>query len=336
MPAPRAATALAADPPPLEGVVAGLLAALQPYLPAPAPPLPAASVSVLGVTVRSAGLGGLRGFETLGSFAVRALKGIRVEAVVRFTLWGAEPGDVDAAIDALHGRLLAARDALWTAGVLRFTSEGGAIAERIPSLDGWRRIADYRALYEYRYQDSEDAESVIARIPIHSDLEVRDSLPRETTVVTDEIIRWDNEAAPVLTVRGPATICGLVLLDSLPAPLPGVGVTLLRTFDGASGAPTPVAALADFLAALADPSAPARHIQLTFGTLGDVLAAFTAIDEITLGDWNGDGLPDRYRIRTLAFDPVVALPSVADRLEIAYQAAAFDRVGVLYLRAARV
>jgi hypothetical protein len=335
MPAPRAGSSPMAESQPFEQALSGLLAALQLYLPAPVPPLPSADVSVVGLTVRSAGLGGLRGYETLGSFAVRALKGIRLEAVVRFTLWGADPNEVDGEADQLHGRLLAARDTLWSAGVMQLRSTSGSVADSVESLNGWRRTTDYLALYEFRYADSEDAESIIARIPINGDLEVRDSLARETTVVTDEIVRWDNEFAPLLSVRGPATLAGLALLDDLPPPLPAGSVTLLRTFDGASGAPSSAASLTEFLSNLADSAAPARHLALTFATLGDLLSTFTATDEITLGDWNTDGTPDRYTVRTLAFNPLVVLPSVGDRLEIKYELTALDQVRVIYLRAGR-
>jgi hypothetical protein len=185
--------------------------------------------------------------------------------------------------------------------------------------------------------DTDGAESLIARIPIHSDPEVRDSLQRETTVVTDEMIRWDNEAAPSLVARGRFDVGGLSVLTFIPSTAPSGTVTLTRTFDGAVGSPTVYLTLATFLAAVAGPDAPERHGQVTFASLGDFLVAFSAAgDPVTLGDWDLDGVPDSYQPRALALEPAIQLPGVADRLEVTYQATAFDQVAVVYLRATRM
>jgi hypothetical protein len=45
-----------------------------------------------------------------------------------------------------------------------------------------------------------------------------------------------------------------------------------------------------------------------------------------------DGVPDSYQPWELTFEPTIQLPSAADRLEVAYQGAAFDQIGVMYLR----
>src|ERR1041385_3132547 len=60
--------------------------------PAPAPPastpLPPNSVTIVSLRERPVGLGDRRGNETRASFAAVALLGGRLEAVVRFQLWG--------------------------------------------------------------------------------------------------------------------------------------------------------------------------------------------------------------------------------------------------------
>lgn len=324
--------------PPLDQVVTAMLGRLDDYLPLPAPPLPDPSVSVVSMNERAVGLGDRRGTETRGSFAVVALKGIRLDTLVRYQLWAAGPAQAETAMTNLNSQLMADRDSLWGAGFLRLMLEVAPPTDYVAApVDAWRKQADYRILFEFRYQDTDGAESLIARVPIHSDLEVRDSLQCESTVVTDEMIRWDNEAAPVLVVRGRFDVGGLSVLAFVPGVAPSGVVTLTRTFDGAVGPPTAYPTLADFLAAIAGPDAPARHGQVTFGSLTDLLAAFSAAgDPVTLGDWDLDGVPDGYQARVLALEPAIQLPGAADRLEITYQATAFDQVAVVYLRATRM
>jgi len=160
--------------------------------------LPLPSVSVTSVTERALAVGNRRGTERRGSFAVVDLKGGRLDAMIRFQFLGDPPDVVDAAVGELHRRLLAAKNFLWKKGILRFAAEETSMLEYIPSLYPWRRIgrktADYRVLYEFHYYDTDGAESLIARIPIDID--------GESTIVTDEMTRWDNQAAPKLEVHG--------------------------------------------------------------------------------------------------------------------------------------
>ncbi len=419
--APRVAASI----PSLDQAIETMLAILDDYLPPPVASIPESSVSVTSMNERSVGLGNRRGTETRGTFPVLALKGVRLDAAVRFQLWAATPVEVETAMADLNARLLADRDTLWIAGVLRLALEASAPADFISPLNAWRRTSDYRVLYEFHYQDTDGAESLIARIPIQSDLEVRDSPERETTVVTDEMVRWDNEAAPPVVIRGPFNAGSLSVLAFLTGTAPTGTVTVKRTFDGAVGAPTSHPTLADFLAGVAGPNAPERHAQISFASLADFLAAFAeepalidaeehlgsepapmtlrrkpvvksarnriglhvdatgvthflkilydgdpspgagevkvdratgqmtfgdavatadkviasyvtaAGDPVALGDWNLDNVPDSYAAKVLAIQPAVHLASAADRLEIAYQNAMFDQVGVVYLRARR-
>jgi len=228
---PMARALMTNSAPLLDQVISDMLSALSSYLPAPAPPLPAPTVSVVSVTERTVGLGNRRGNETRGSLAVIALKGGRLDAVVRFQLWANDPGDVDTAIAQLHGRLLAARDALWTAGFLRVDAEGASLAEHVSSLNAWRKTTNYRVLYEFRYEDTDGAESLIARIPIKIDSEYG-----ESTVVTDEMIRWDNQAAPLLEISGGAhgvfRIGAVSILAFLPDGWNGSEVTVSASVGG--------------------------------------------------------------------------------------------------------
>jgi hypothetical protein len=79
---------------------------------------------VTRVAERALAIGNRRGTERRGSFAVAALKGGRLDAVVRFQFMANEPDAVDAAVEELHKRLLADRDKLWAAGFLRVGCRG--------------------------------------------------------------------------------------------------------------------------------------------------------------------------------------------------------------------
>ncbi|NJD68945.1 MAG: hypothetical protein C3F12_08690 [Candidatus Methylomirabilota bacterium] len=319
--------------PPLDQVVTAMLGRLDDYLPLPSLPLPVPSVSVASVRERAVGLGNHRGMETRGSFAVVELKGIRLDALARFQLWASGPTEADTAITDLNTRLMADRDNLQVQGFLRIALEATSLADLVPPpISAWRKHADYRVLYEYPYTDTDGgAESLIARIPVGIDNEFG-----EATTVTDEMVRWDNQDAAALVVRGRLSVGRLSALAFVSGLAPSGTVTLTRTFDGAAGAPTTHATLAAFLAAVAALNAPERHAQVTFASVSDFLAAFSAAgDPVTLGDWDLDGAPDSYQPRTLTLEPAIRLPGAADRLEITYQGAAFDQVAVVYLRATR-
>lgn len=320
--------------PTLDQALTAMMDALDDYLPAPSPPLPNPGMSVAGLSERTVGLGSRRGTETRGQFAAVALKGMRLDAQVQYQLWATGPVEAEAAMADLNARLMADREVLWTAGFLRLTLDNALAAEHVPSIGAWRKQADYKVLYEYRYQDSDGAESLIARIPIHSDPEQRNSLQRETTVVTDEMVRWDNEAAPSLVVRGRLSVGGLSMLAYVPSPAPSGAVTLMRTFDGAIGPPAAHPTLAAFLAAVSGDAPSQRHAAVAFVSLDDFITAFNAAgDPVELGDWDLNGVSDSYQARVLDFASPIRLPNVADRLEIAHQGSAFDQVAVVYLRA---
>lgn len=306
--------------------------------------LPEPSVSVTSVTERALAVGNRRGTERRGSFALVELKGGRLEAGVRFQFLADDSGVVDAAVQELHKRLLAARDELWVAGFLRFAAEETSLAEHVSTLNVWRKITDYQVLYEFHYQDTDGAESIIARIPIHSDPEERDSLQRETTLVTDEIVRWDEKrdrdhpGAPPLEVAGSVgsrlQVTGLAILAYLPAGWTGKQVTLARLDRRSTDAATVYPTLEEFLAAVTDQTNPDRNAQVKFISIAAFLAEFEpAGDPIELGDWDEDGMPDVYQPGTLAFDPPIRLEKGYDLIRLGYQDSEFDRRAVVYLRA---
>ncbi|MGR9052196.1 MAG: hypothetical protein ACU84J_06065 [Gammaproteobacteria bacterium] len=320
--------------PPLDNAIAALMAVFDDYLPLPGASLPAPTVAIAGITERSAGLGNRRGTEIRGSFPVAALKGIRLDAAVRFQLWAATPNDAETAMSDLKARLMIDRNVLWTEGVLKLTLASSAPPEPVETstLNAWRTIAEYRVLYEFRYEDSDGAESLIARIPIAVDQEIENSPERETTVVTDAVARWDNDAAAPLVLRGPLTIGGIAALTFVPGPEPTGTVVLTRTFDGAAAAPTLHADLTSFLTAVGGDN-PERHAQISFASVADMLNALGAVgDPTSLGDWDEDGTRDNFQTRTLQVNPAIRLTDAVDRFEMTYQHAAFDQVAVIYLR----
>jgi len=321
---------MATSTPTLDTVATALLNALATFLPGPIGGLPAPTVTITNFHERSAGIGRRTGTADFAGFGVIALKGIRLEGVARFQLWAAAPADIDAAISTLNSKILAARDALWSQGVLKINMRDAKPSEHIQDV-GWRRSADYRILYEFPYHDSDDAESLLARIPIAIDSNFNDA-----TLVTDHLTRWDNLAAPQLAVRGPLQLLFLSALSFIPGAQPAGSVTLTRTFDRAQGPPAVHATMPDFLNAVGGEKPAQTHASITFASVHDFLAALNPEGApLVLGDWNQDGIPDQYHALRLELQPPIRLAGVADRFQISYSAPAFDKVAVLYLRLAR-
>lgn len=313
--------------------VAQMLAALRQFL----ENLPAASVSATSISERPLALGNWRGMDRRGSFAMTALKGGRVEAGVRFQFSAATPEEVDGAVTTLQTRLLDASDDLFRVGFLRLTAEDASLAEPLSSTNTWRKTATYRILYEYHYVDQDGAESIIARIPITNHLETLNGLGSETTTVTDAMVRWDDEEAPVLevtaTIAARTQINGMAILAYLPAAWSGAPVTFARLNRRTAVPPTVYTTIDEFLSAVTHAVAPDRNAQVTFDSVAACLAAFQPAGEaIALGDWDENGFSDLYQPGVLPFPAPLWLNSSDDRLQISYQASAFDAPGVVYLR----
>jgi hypothetical protein len=295
-------------------------------------------VSITSVTEKPVGLGNFRGEERRGGITAVALKGGRLSGLARFQLWADAPDEAGILADGLHGRLLAAKDSLWNDGFLKFIGQTASLPEHTPSLDAWYKTLDYQFLYEYHYEDSDGAESLIATIPIHTDPEEPDSPLRETSVVSDALVRWDQDGALPLTLAGRLNLSQLSMLIFVPGTMPGDPVAIVRTFAGATVSPTDYPSFTDFMTAVTHPQNPERNGRFTFATFTDFLNAFaTTGDLIALGDWDESGIPDTYEGRQLAWTPPIRLATSVDRLQIIYAPGSsepkFDQTAVLYLQA---
>jgi len=289
--------------------------------------LPNPSVSLVRVEERNLGLGNFRGTERRENASVMALKGGRLDAVVRFAFEDADKAEVASAVEVLQGRMLAARDAQWRDGFLRITAQDATLEEQDAFSGLWRKAIDYRVLYEFHYREL-DAESLIARIPVEID-----GAYGESFLVSDEMTRWDNLTAPQLLVRGRLTVRGFSAYSFLPGIPPAGTVTVLRTFSGAVGPPTTYPDWPTYQAAVTDAVSPDRHAQVVLASIPAFLASFAPSgDATTLGDWDEDGLPDEYTPVSLALDLPIQLER-GESIQIAYADAALDTAAVLYLRA---
>lgn len=214
--------------PPVKQFLDEMLLFLGKYLPQPAPNLPEPSISIISLEERPLSIGNRRGVEQFGLFPIIELKGGRLNAVVRFHIWGVDLAGADKEIQDFQGRLLANADILRSDGFLDLAAEGSSDPELIGSQNAWRRTADYRVLYEFHYEDTDDAESIMARIPINID--------GELTTVSDRMVRWDNLSAPILEARGEADrtlyISSVCILAFLPGGWDGKGVIMSSSIGG--------------------------------------------------------------------------------------------------------
>lgn len=210
-----------------------ILEGFLPVIPPPGPgdpPPPRPSVSVVSVSERSVGFSNHRGTETRGAFPVAALKGVRLDALVRFQLWAADPGSVDALVSELQARLQGAGHDLRVAGFLKVGGEQTSLAEEAASLNAWRKTFDYRVLYEFHYRAEDEADSLIARIPVDINGEFNESM-----LVTDEMVRWDEHGAPDLRIvgrRAPPSVRAVSILAFIPAGWDGHKVTISISIGG--------------------------------------------------------------------------------------------------------
>ncbi|MEE8583562.1 MAG: hypothetical protein V3T83_01795 [Acidobacteriota bacterium] len=346
---PRAAPfTFAKIDPPLDNAGRELLEILAEHLPARSGSLPDHSLALAEVNEKTVGLGSLRGVDRRVVFNLAELKGLRLDALIRFQLWFEEPGQAEVGLNNLNLSLMNERDGLRATGVLRLKLESSSPPERVAPIEGWRIVANFRVLYEHHYQDSGGAESLIAQIPIGCELEEG---VLQTTTVTDEIVRWDKLDAPALQVTGASArrIGGLAVLRHPPSGPTSGEVTLAR-LDLASGqAPSLAGSLMEFVQRVTDQENPATNIRFS-DSLEQFLQAepFFAARErrqdgeaepaaeirIELGDRDKDGLADEYGLRLLPFGSPLKLPRPEDvfRLKAQFDP---DSDAVLYIRASR-
>lgn len=323
--------------PVLTDVVTEMLAVLQDRIP-PQPPIPPdPGVTLERFTEKLVGLGNQRGTEQTPVLGTRTLRGGRLDARVRFQLWGDAPEVVDEAIRTVHVNLLDDREELRGLGFLRLSAVDTTIAEHVAVLSRWRKTTSFDVLYEYQYVDTDDADSLISQIPITTDPERADSPAREQQTVVDELVRWDSEAAPELVVTGPARVHRITALVFVPGPPLGGTVTLLRATGPVPGPVTTLPTLAHFLIDTGGSQPVETNAAVTlppavlFSQLGPAGAG------LELGDWDADGAVDQYTGFDRVLDPPIELPTWADRLIVRYTpppgpATGLDQTAVVYLR----
>jgi hypothetical protein len=296
------------------------------------------TLSVLQADEQPVGVGNWQGNVERGPLSILGLRGGRVAARVRFELREANPQDVSAAVLQLQLQLRGARTNPLFRDFLVLEPDGGEPAAPLANND-WRQTAEYRVLFEYRYEDPEEAGSLIVRIPV--DLRGEH---HEDDLVTRDLTRWDREGAPPLVVRGPRTLDEITLLVHLDGPAPAGQVRVRRTFDGA---PPPGAfhvSRAAFAAAVLPPSS-SRNEELRLPNVQALVDTFApAGDDVRLARLPDVGDPPDQRVPA-SFDPRATpglrgmrMASRAERLEISYQFPAGFPGGsraVLYLRAGR-
>src|SRR5262249_8814325 len=225
-------------------------------------------------------------------------------------------------------QVLTQKDALFEEGFLDIRLKATAVSEQVPSVNAWRQTADFEVLYEFHFQDSDGAGGLIATIPV----ELREALG--TALVTGDVAVWNEPGAPRLRLDGPRAVAGLGSLAFLPGAAPAGTVTMLRTFQGASGAPQVSPTLDDFLSKVAGPAPATRHAQVDFPALGDFLSALGAegdplefVDEL--------GAPRAFGSRSRTFEQAVELSSWNHRLQVSFSGASLGAHQIVYLRAVR-
>ncbi len=274
---------------------------LVPLTPPPDPPPDpeplAASVSLVSANERSVGLGNRRGNETVGGMPLYALKGVQLEALVRFQLWGTTVEEVEAATEELQRRLRAGADEFRAGGFLQFAGDSMSVVENV-SPDGgglWRRTLQYRVLYEFRYRDNDGALSLIARLRVRFPPE----MDGERMNLTDDMTRWDGRRARRLNVRAGhrrrLRLRELLIIAHLPAGWDGDEVNVETSVAGVT-------------------------TQQTFGSVRALLNAPGVVvddDAITLG-----GVP--YLVAHMAFPDPFILGQPGDFFRVRYDAEALE------------
>ena len=160
-------------PPPLgldmQVVLERMLQDLSGFLPGPVNGQPLPTVILLSLNDVPVGVGNFIGEVPRLPMGRMVIKGGRLDCVVRFLLFGGSLPQVNDAVLILQANLLAAAQSLASLGFLRFTSLTSSNPAFDSTLSAWGRGADYSLLYEYRYQPTDDAQSLIARSPIAAD-----------------------------------------------------------------------------------------------------------------------------------------------------------------------
>lgn len=319
--------------PALADVVTSMLAELGARLPAAAATVPVPNVTLEHVVRRPVGLGDLVGSEPTAAAGARTIRGGRLDARVRFQVWATTSPDVDAAMLTLHSTLLDDTQDLRSAGFLKLAATGTTLAEHVQVLPAWRKATSFDVVYEYRYADADDAASLLTRIPVTTGAHPGAPAAGETEVVNGPLVRWDDEVAPPLVVRGPTAVTAIGALAWFPGAVPGGSVRIART---RGGAPAPLADLDAFLAAVGGSTPTHTEASVTLAPSVALAALGPPAPGPSLGDWDVDAVPDSYAGHERLLDPPIVLATTDDRLEISYTpppgpATGLDQTAVVYL-----
>jgi len=310
---------------PVDEAVTALRDLLLPFRPAPVIGLPQPSLGLADLSPRPVLLGGRRGLGGV-TFAAE-VRAVQIEALASYQVWALDPAGVDAALIDLTRTLLSEAESLRTRDLIRIRSTGTSAAGPLPDGSGWGGRAEFAVLFEYLYEDPDDALGLIASIPVSTAIGTDDP-DAELITLTDHMIRWDGVSAPALVVRGPGSVHRLNLLVHAPGAGPAGPVRLLRTRDG-DPPPGAETSLPAFLAAVSGPDPARRGASFSFPNLAAALAAATADgDPVVLGQ-----PPAAYTARSLALDPGLVLPTAQDRFEISFPAGPLDLLDIAYLTA---
>lgn len=316
--APQLAESASLTPPiGLQAYVTAMLDLLRPVLPANVAGLPPNSLTLATMGYRSLGIGSRRGLSTLDGMDVAELKGGWLDATVRFDLWAMDLPAIVQQVTTLQQALTSNGLELRQGGILEIKLTGtgdpstGAVAAS-------RKTLDYTILYEYHFEDTDGAASLIARIPINPRT---DAAPDAQTVVRDWMVRWDSAGALDLLIPGPAhgslTVQALEVAAYLPGGGPPGQVTQSVT-------------------------RPSGTVTTTFGSLTALLASV----ELARSPLNlvYPPLPLQpgevreihpFQVGRLRFDPVIVLEGGSDAFRVTFAAPAFPAgdASQVYLRA---
>lgn len=323
--------------PDLTTILNDMLGKLEVFLPPPATGNPNNTVSVISLAERDAAIGNFVGGINRAGFSLGDTKAGRFDAGIQFRVWGADVEEVESSLRVVNGAVANAKTnvipSLKNQGFLKLEATE---TETGPIGGLWTGTVNYKALYEFTYEDTSDTSGLIVRIPIATNQEVKQIPPLELNTLTNVLVVWNDTETLPLDIRGPLTITGLsglLWVDGLGS-LPGDPVSLLRVSKGASGPPAIHTTLDDFVTAVTAPTSGPLNERIEFPAFSAFTSEFAAVGvPIVLGDWNADGVPDEYQPMTLRFSTPIVLPDSTDRLEVAFGGAAFTPSAVLYLRA---
>jgi hypothetical protein len=275
---------------------------MEGFLPAPVGAEPTPSTQVVSCAERGVGIGGIRGIDRSAGFPSVALKGLRLDALVRFRLWGADLQAAEDAVVRLQDTVAAApRDPRLPA--MNVADLTDPISATIPAGTFWSSHVDYRVLFEHRFADADDAGGLIATIPV-------DGLAERFTV-RDAMARWDDQAAPDLRVTAGGGLNQV-----------GAVEVLFTLQDGWTGPPVTLETRTGGIVR--------RTVYPSVRAFTDDASAGTTDPSVTLG-----GIPHRPGRLDLAgvFPPgPVPLVRAGDAVTVSCAAPALADAAVLYLR----